>query len=109
MSLAELHQLMLTLEIPVAYDHFQTEQKPPFIAYRVLTENFNTADSKTALRTANIELSYCTELRNIPFERRIEQLLEDSGLTFDKSFLYLNSQSMYQIDYRFFPIEGSEK
>ena len=101
MSLAQLHQLLLTLEIPVAYDHFKDEQKPPFIAYRVLREDFKTADSKTAFRTANIELSHCTELRNIPFERRIEQLLENSGLTFDKSFLYLDKQEMYQINYYF--------
>ena len=101
MSLAQLHQLLLTLEIPVAYDHFKTEQKPPFIAYRVLREDFKTADSKTAFRTANIELSYCSDLWNIPFERRLEQLLENSGLTFDKSFLYLDKQEMYQINYIF--------
>jgi len=101
MSLAELHQLLLNLEIPVAYDHFKDEQKPPFIAYRVMAEKFNTADSKTAFRTVNLELSYCSDLRNIPFERRIEQLLESRLITYDKAFLYLDKQEMYQISYYF--------
>ena len=105
MSLTELHNLLLTLEIPIAYDHFKDEQKPPFLAYRVLSEKFNTADSKTAFRTANIELSYCCDLRNIPFERRIEHLLENSGLTFDKSFFYVEKQEMYQINYYFTLLE----
>jgi len=106
MSLAELHNLLLTLEIPVAYDHFKDEQKPPFIAYRVLREDFKTADSKTAFRLAHLELSYCSDLRNIPFERQIEQLFESHLITFDKAFLYLDKQSMYQINYNFCMIGG---
>ena len=106
MSLAQFHQMLLTLEIPVAYDHFKDEQKPPFIAYRVLREDFKTADSKTAFRIAHLELSYCTDLRDIPFERRIEQLLESRLITFDKAFLYLDKQEMYQINYNFCMIGG---
>jgi hypothetical protein len=83
MSLEQLHGLLQTLEIPVAYDHFKDEQKPPFLAYRVTSEDFSAADSKTAFRTVNIELCYCSELRNTAFERRIEQLLEFRLITFD--------------------------
>jgi hypothetical protein len=104
-SLENLHKLLLKFEIPVAYDHFTTEQKPPFLAYRALSEKFNTADSKTVFRTANIELCYCSDLRNVAFERQIELLLEENGLTFDKSFLYLEKQEMYQITYNFTILE----
>lgn len=85
MKHAEIYNLLKTLNIPVAYDHFNTNKEvtPPFIAYReVAPENFK-ADSVTYFRPYNFEIELVTEIKDPELEQAIEELLTNNQIPYD--------------------------
>ena len=79
MKYEELFSLLKTLNIPVAYDHFNSNKtvSPPFIVYREQAPNTFKADDKTYYRPYNFEIELITEKKDITLESRVEELLKD--------------------------------
>lgn len=82
-----IYDLLKTLNIPVAYDHFETEQNvtPPFVAYRESTPETFKADGKTYYRPYEYEIELVTEKKNVALEETIEELLTTNNIPYDKS------------------------
>lgn len=85
MTYQDLFQLLQSLEIPVAYDHFDTNKSinPPLIIYRAVSPNTFKADSITYYRPYNFEIELVTEKKDIALEESIEQLLTNNGIPYD--------------------------
>lgn len=81
-----IYNLLKTLNIPVAYDHFETEQNvvPPFIAYRETTPETFKADGKIYYRPYEFEIELVTEKKDITLEGTIEDLLTTNSIPYDK-------------------------
>ena len=81
-----IYDLLKTLNIPVAYDHFETNQNvvPPFVAYRELTSETFKADGKTYYRPYEYEIELITEKKDIVLEEAIEELLTTNNIPYDK-------------------------
>ena len=79
MKYEELYNLLKTLNIPVAYDHFNSNKtvNPPFIVYREQTPDTFKADDKTYYRPYNFEIELITDKKDIDLESRVEVLLKD--------------------------------
>lgn len=79
MKYEEIYNLLKTLNIPVAYDHFNSNKavSPPFIVYREQSPNTFKADDKTYYRPYNFEIELITEKKDITLESRVEELLKD--------------------------------
>lgn len=79
MKYEELFNLLKTLNIPVAYDHFNSNKtvSPPFIVYREQAPNTFKADDKTYYRPYNFEIELITDKKDITLESRVEELLKD--------------------------------
>lgn len=79
MKYEELFNLLKTLNIPVAYDHFNSNKtvSPPFIVYREQNPNTFKADDKTYYRPYNFEIELITDKKDITLESRVEELLKD--------------------------------
>lgn len=82
-----IYDLLKTLNIPVAYNHFEVSQNvtPPFIAYRESSPETFKADGKTYYRPYNFEIELITEKKDIALEKTIEELLEKNNIPYDKS------------------------
>lgn len=82
-----IYELLKTLNIPVAYDHFETSQNvnPPFVAYRETSPETFKADSKTYYRPYEFEIELITEKKDIALEQSIEDLLTENNIPYDKS------------------------
>ena len=83
----DLYNMLKAINIPVAYDHFDSNKKinPPFMAYRELTPNTFKADGVTYYRPYSYEIELVTEKKNIELEESIEDLLTNNNIPYDKS------------------------
>lgn len=82
----QIFELLKTLNIPVAYDHFDSNKKivPPFIAYRETIPTTFKADGITYFRNYNYEIELVTEKKDIELEETIENLLTNNLIPYDK-------------------------
>ena len=83
----DIYDLLKTLNIPVAYNHFDTSQNvtPPFIAYRENSPETFKADGKTYYRPYEFEIELVTEkkdivLENIPYDKSDEVWDDDEKI-----------------------------
>ena len=83
----DIYDLLKTLEIPVAYDHFDSNKEisPPFIAYRETSPDTFKADDLTYYRPYNFEIELVTEIKDVELEEDIEDLLTTNNIPYDIS------------------------
>ena len=83
----DLYDLLKTLDIPVAYDHFDSNKQIsiPFLVYRETAPDTFRADGITYHQFFNYEIELVTEKKEIALERQIEGLLTQNKISFDKN------------------------
>lgn len=81
----DIYDLLKTLEIPVAYDHFDSNKNvnPPFIAYREISPDTFKADGITYYRPYEFEIELVTEKKDVALEKTIEDLLTTNKIPYD--------------------------
>lgn len=81
----DIYDLLKTLDIPVAYDHFDSNKKiiPPFIVYREISPDTFKADGITYYRPYEFEIELVTEKKNVALEKTIEELLTNNKIPYD--------------------------
>ena len=74
-----------TLDIPVAYDHFDSNKQVqlPFCVYRAITPDVFNADGVTYYRPYNYEIELVTEKKDITLEKKIEDLLTTNNIPYE--------------------------
>lgn len=94
----ELFDLLKTLNIPVAYDHFDSNKNitPPFIVYRETGVDTFKADNKSFFRDYNYELELVTEKKDVALQERLEELLDNNNIPYDMNTeLWDNEEKIY--------------
>lgn len=81
----ELYDLLKTLNIPVAYDHFDSNKHvtPPFVAYREIGTDTFKADGVTYYRPHEYEIELVTEKKDLTLQQSIEDLLTQNKIPYD--------------------------
>lgn len=81
----EIYDMLKTLNIPVAYDHFESNKnvEPPFIAYRETAPETFKADGITYYRPYEFEIELVTEKKDVALQERIEELLTTNKIPYD--------------------------
>ena len=98
----ELITLLQTLNIPVAYDHFDNNKNlvPPFMAYREISSDTFKADNKTFFRNNEFEIELITEIKDVVLEESLEGLFDSNNIAYDKSdTIWDNEEKIYHIIY----------
>lgn len=85
MTHKKLFQLLSTLNLPVAYDHFETNKDVslPFIVYREIAPTTFKADGITYYRPYEFEIELVTEKKDLTTEQQIENLLTTNNIPYD--------------------------
>lgn len=85
MTHKELYDLLVTLNVPVAYNTFigNKDITIPFITYRETGADTFKADSKTYYRPRNFEIELVTEVKDVDLQDKLEKLLNDNNIPFD--------------------------
>jgi hypothetical protein len=80
-----IYDLLKTLNIPVAYDHFVSDKEIsiPFVVYRETNTDTFKADGITYYRQYEFEIELITEKKEIELQQRLEELLTTNNIPYD--------------------------
>ena len=83
----DLFDLLKTLNIPVAYDHFDSDKQVqiPFMVYRETSPETFRADGITYHQFFNYEIEHIKKKKEVALERQLEQLLTNNNIPYSKN------------------------
>lgn len=87
--------------LPVAYSHFRTKQKPPFIVFLGSGQNNTPADDSYYYSRNTYQIEYYYIKKDEAAERAIEQALLEDGWPYNKSEdTYIDEEEVFVIYYQ---------
>lgn len=99
MTHEQIYDLLQQLKLPLAYNHFKETQHTPYLIYLTEdTSNFG-ADNKVYFKVDNWVIELYTDKKDLNLETRLEVLLEDAELYYQKYEAYIDTEKMYQVRY----------
>lgn len=99
MTLEEFVNLFDGTQVPIAFDHFKTAQKLPYMVYTIISNNNMPADDVVYYTTPQIQLELYSVSKNTTLEATIENVL--NGFFYEKNEGYLFDEQMYMVTYQF--------
>lgn len=80
-----IYDLLRTLNIPVAYDHFVSDKEIsiPFVVYREISPDTFKADGVTYYRPYDFEIELITEKKEVALQQTLEELLTTNNIPYD--------------------------
>ena len=103
MTIENLVEMLQEMEIPFAYDHFAEGEspKPPFICYLLPGSNNFAADGKVYFRINQVRIELYTDSKDLAVERKVEMVMDESGIFYNKSEVWIQSEKLYEVLYSF--------
>ena len=103
MTIENLVEMLQEMEIPFAYDHFAEGEspEPPFICYLLPGSNNFAADGKVYFRINQVRIEIYTDSKDLSVERKVEMVLDESGIFYNKSEVWIQSEKLYEVLYSF--------
>ncbi|MBQ6151147.1 MAG: hypothetical protein IJJ03_05780 [Mogibacterium sp.] len=96
-------EIMNQIGLPWAYHHFAEGESPdpPFVLYLYPeSDNFG-ADNIVYSKGTRVYLELYTDLKDPDMEANIESILESHGIFWEKSEVWIESESLYEVLYSF--------
>ena len=103
MTIENLVEMLQETGIPFAYDHFAEGEspEPPFICYLLPGSNNFAADGKVYFRINQVRIELSTDSKDLAVERKVEMVLDESGIFYNKSEVWIQSEKLYEVLYSF--------
>ena len=103
MTIENLVEMLQKTGIPFAYDHFAEGEspKPPFICYLLPGSNNFAADGKVYFKINQVRIELYTDSKDLAVERKMEMVLDESGIFYNKSEVWIQSEKLYEVLYSF--------
>lgn len=99
----ELYELLNSLHIPVAYDHFVLSDaeriEPPFILYRNMDSEQFKADDQVYFKTKQYQVDLVTDYKDINMENSLEDVFSNKHIAWEKAEVYIDSERINQVSY----------
>ena len=94
-------QMLESLNLPVAYNHFAEGESPnpPFILYLNPNNIPFYADDKVYSQAQALDIEVYTDQKDPDLEERVEALLTENDLCFAKNETWINSEKLYEVVY----------
>ena len=89
--------------IDYAYDHFAEGESPspPFVVYLYPRTNNFSADGTVYYPVNEVNIELYTEKKDPNTEKQLERLLKEAGIFFEKSEIWIDSERLYEVLYKF--------
>ena len=97
----EVFEVLEELSLPIAYDHFAEGESPdpPFLCF-VYPKNIPLgADNTVYYQLHELDIELYTDEKNPPLEQRVERLLTEHEMFFQKSEVWIEEEKMYEVLY----------
>lgn len=91
------------LGIPVAYHHFVNRTTPtiPYLVYYSEGSEKILADNKIHWKTLDIVVELYNTKKDLKLEEKLENILDEMKLIYDKTETYISDEDIYMISYDF--------
>ena len=99
----DLIELMEEIGIPFAYDHFSEGESPdpPFITFLIPASDNYAADGGVYVKIEVVHLELYTDEKNPETEQLVETVLDQHGIFYDKTEVWIESEQLYEVLYAF--------
>ena len=89
--------------LPFAYDHFAEGESPnpPFICYLVPNSDNFSADGRVYYKINEIHIELYTDCKDLSAEQKVEAVLDEHGIFYEKSEVWIESEKLYEVLYSF--------
>ena len=103
MTIENLVEMLQETGIPFAYDHFAEGEspEPPFICYLLPGSNNFAADGKVYFKINQVRIELYTDSKELAVERKVEMVMDESGIFYNKSEVWIQSEKLYEVLYSF--------
>ena len=103
MTIENLVEMLQKTGIPFAYDHFAEGESPdpPFICYLLPGSNNFAADGKVYFKINQVRIELYTDSKDLSVERKVETVLDEAGIFYNKSEVWIQSEKLYEVLYSF--------
>ena len=91
------------IRLPFAYDHFAEGEgpDPPFICFLLPGSSNYAADGRVYFKAAIVNVELYTDLKDPELEQRVEVVLDEHGIFYDKTEVWIESEKLYEVLYSF--------
>lgn len=99
----ELLQILNETQIPFAYHYFAEGEspEPPFICYLLPRSNNFSADGRVFYKINEVHIELYTDLKDMAVEQKLEEVLDEHGIFYNKSENWIESEKLYEVLYAF--------
>ena len=101
--MASLINVIEELNLSFAYHHFAENNapNPPFLIYLIPGTNHFKADGKIHHKIAVVHLELYTDKKDLDLETKVETILENYEIIYDKTEVWIESEKLYEVLYTF--------
>ena len=101
-----MDELLAILEetgIPFSYHHFAEGEspEPPFVCYLLPGSNNFSADGKVYYKINEVHIELYTDWKDLAVEQGVEAVLDEHGVFYNKSEVWIESEKLYEVLYTF--------
>lgn len=102
MTHQEIIELLEKSGLPFAYDHFVEGESPelPFLVFLYPNSSNFAADGKVYFKKRKVNVELYTDLKDVELEEQVEAVLDECGLFYEKSEVWIESENLYEVLYQ---------
>ena len=99
----EILEILTELGLPFAYHHFAEGEspEPPFICYLTPGSDNFAADGKVYFKINEFHIELYTDEKSPTLEAELEAVLDERGIFYDKTEVWIESEKLYEVLYSF--------
>lgn len=96
-------ELLRLFDVSFAYDHFAEGEAPdpPFVCYLLPGSDHFSADGKVYYKISEVHIELYTDFKDPELEERLEDILDDASIFYEKSETWIESEKLYEVLYTF--------
>ena len=96
-------ELIKSMGLPFAYDHFAEGESPapPFICYLTPGSDNFAADGRAYYKINIVNIELYTDTKDPSVEQKVESVLDANGIFYDKTEVWIESEKLYEVLYQF--------
>lgn len=99
----KLLEIIKAMGIPYAYDHFAEGEAvaPPFLCYLLPESDNFSADGIAYFKANVVHIELYTDFKDLSVEQKVEAVLDEHGIFYDRSEVWIESEKLYEVLYTF--------
>ena len=103
MTYSELVQMVASIGLPSAYDHFVEGESPdpPFVVFLLPSDNNFKADGGVYVDIVNATIELYTDSKQPGIEYAIQEVLRANDIVWRKGEVWIPAERLYEVTYTF--------